>query len=82
MDQYLTNGKSRSIPKLVSFDKDGNELFQWGPRPKEAQELVLTSKQNGEEKEKYNEKLHKWYALNRGATLETEFKNILSALTA
>lgn len=32
MDRYLTNG-SRSIPKLVAFDEDGAELFQWGPRP-------------------------------------------------
>lgn len=32
MDQYLTNG-SRSIPKLVAFDEDGDVLFTWGPRP-------------------------------------------------
>lgn len=40
MDLYLADGKSRSIPKLVAFNEDGNELFQWGARPKEAQELV------------------------------------------
>src|ERR1035438_4306908 len=28
MDHYLTNG-TRSIPKLVAFDNEGNELFQW-----------------------------------------------------
>lgn len=32
MDQYLTDG-SRSIPKLVAFAEDGEELFTWGPRP-------------------------------------------------
>jgi Sec-independent protein translocase protein TatA len=30
IDNFLTNG-TRSIPKLVAFDKNGNELFQWGP---------------------------------------------------
>ena len=28
MDHYLT-GTSRSIPKLVAFSEDGQELFQW-----------------------------------------------------
>lgn len=35
MDQYLTGG-SRSIPKLVAFSEDGEELFTWGPRPEGA----------------------------------------------
>jgi hypothetical protein len=35
MDQYLTDG-SRSIPKLVAFSEDGEELFTWGPRPRAA----------------------------------------------
>ena len=35
MDQYLTDG-SRSIPKLVAFSEDGEELFSWGPRPQAA----------------------------------------------
>lgn len=37
MDQYLTDG-SRSIPKLVAFSEDGDELFTWGPRPEGAAE--------------------------------------------
>ncbi|MFB6232079.1 MAG: thioredoxin family protein [Salinibacter sp.] len=35
MDQYLTDG-SRSIPKLVAFTEEGDELFTWGPRPQGA----------------------------------------------
>ena len=38
MDLHLTN-TSRAIPKLVVFDENNNELFQWGPRPVEAQNL-------------------------------------------
>ena len=80
MDQYLTGGKSRSIPKLVAFDKDGNELFQWGPRPAEAQKLVMDLKAQGMSKSEYNEKLHLWYGRNRGKNIENEFVKLLEAL--
>ena len=39
IDRYLTNG-GRSIPKLIAFDEYGNELFNWGPRPKHIQEAL------------------------------------------
>ena len=77
MDLYLANGTSRSIPKLVAFDENGNELFQWGARPKEAQELVVRLKNQGMEKEKFLEELHLWYGRDRGRTLENELKEIL-----
>lgn len=77
MDMYLTNGKSRSIPKLVAFDKDGNELFQWGPRPKEAQLVVDLSIKNGLDKNAYLEKLHLWYSEDKGQTLEKELTVLL-----
>ncbi len=77
MDQYLTNGTSRSIPKLVAFDKDGNELFQWGPRPKAAQDLVIQWKAEGLSKDEFIEKLHLWYGRNRGKELEEEFLSLL-----
>jgi len=73
MDLYLTNGKSRSIPKLVAFDKDWNELFQWGPRPKEAQLVVEQSIKEGLDKNTYLEKLHLWYTEDKGRSLEKEF---------
>ena len=71
MDNYLTNG-TRSIPKLVAFDEEGNELFQWGARPKAAQELVSELKAQGFEKKYFLEKLHSWYARNKGIDLEKE----------
>lgn len=77
MDLYLANGTSHSIPKLVAFDEDGNELFQWGARPKEAQELITRLKNEGMEKEKFLEELHFWYGRDRGRTLENELKTIL-----
>jgi hypothetical protein len=40
MDQYLTNGKSRSIPIFIFIDRDGNEQAKWGPRAPEVQKMV------------------------------------------
>lgn len=40
MDQYLTNGKSRSIPIIVLINQQGEEVAKWGPRAREAQKLA------------------------------------------
>ena len=32
MDQYLTNGTSRSIPIFIFMDEEGKERAVWGPR--------------------------------------------------
>ena len=80
MDLYLTDGKSRSIPKLVIFDKDGNELVQWGPRPAEAQALVNKNKSEGKSKDEFIKELHLWYGRNRGENLEEEFGKIIGQL--
>ncbi|SMO94322.1 thioredoxin family protein [Melghirimyces algeriensis] len=40
MDQYLTNGKSRSIPIFIFIDQQGEEQAVWGPRAPEVQRLV------------------------------------------
>jgi hypothetical protein len=76
MDMYLTNG-TRSIPKLVVFDEAGNELFQWGARPRTAQQLVTDLKAQAFEKKYFIEKLHSWYAKNRGVDIENEILNLI-----
>jgi hypothetical protein len=78
MDAYLTNG-TRSIPKLVAFDSEGNELFQWGPRPQPAVELFHQLKESGAPREEVMQKLHLWYGRDRGRALEAEFIALLSA---
>lgn len=40
MDQYLTNGRSRSIPIFIFIDPAGEERAVWGPRAPEVQQLV------------------------------------------
>jgi hypothetical protein len=51
IDQYLTNGKSRSIPIIVFFDSEGNELGKWGPRAASVQQLVDDLRQDVPDKE-------------------------------
>ena len=79
MDLYLS-GNSRSIPKLVVFNEQGDELFQWGARPKEAQNLVIKLKSEGLSKDEYLSQLHLWYGRNRGNNLENEFIDIIGKL--
>ncbi|PAD41005.1 thioredoxin family protein [Shouchella clausii] len=40
MDQYLTNGRARSIPIIVFFDREGKEAGKWGPRAGEIEARV------------------------------------------
>lgn len=76
MDLYLTNG-TRSIPKLVAFNENGDELFQWGPRPALAKQMVAEWKKEGLSKDEFIEKLHLWYGRNRGKELEKEFIQLI-----
>lgn len=80
IDNYFKVGNPRSIPKIVGFDEDGNELFIWGPRPKFAQDLVQQLKAEGYTKEEFNKELHLWYAKNKGKELEKELVNIFRNL--
>ncbi|MCU0391582.1 MAG: thioredoxin family protein [Thermoflexibacter sp.] len=78
IEKYHTNG-SKSIPKLISFDESGRELFTWGPRPKEAQEILLEWKANphGRTWEDFEKELHTWYAKDKTIAIQTEFEEIL-----
>ncbi|MFD2046405.1 thioredoxin family protein [Ornithinibacillus salinisoli] len=58
MDQYLTNGKSRSIPIFIFIDENGNEVATWGPRAEKIQQFFDHAKENlpNKESEGYEEK--------------------------
>ncbi|MBM7694433.1 hypothetical protein JOC77_003894 [Peribacillus deserti] len=51
MDQYLTNGKSRSIPIMVLLNSQGQEAAKWGPRAPEAELQVSELKKDIPSKE-------------------------------
>jgi hypothetical protein len=74
MDQYLTNGKSRSIPIFIFIDEEGNEVAKWGPRAQKIQDLTdeartkLPDKDAEDYKEKFKEMIlfmHKSFRDNR-----------------
>jgi hypothetical protein len=78
IDAYLTNG-SRSIPKLIAINPSKfSEIAQWGPRPKEAQNIMHEfKKNNNSDKEVLYKNLQLWYAKNKG---EHTLQEILSTL--
>lgn len=80
MDRYLTAGSRRSIPVMVAFDKDANELFRWGSRPAVVQEIVMDWKRApaGKSYEDIKEEVHLWYARDKGEALQQELMELTS----
>ena len=81
IDKYRTNG-GKSIPKLVSFNQEGEELFSWGPRPLSAHHILLHWKENPLEVSKadFEKELHTWYAQDKSLSLQKEFVDIFEKL--
>lgn len=79
MDQYLTNGASRSIPILVAFDKEHNEILRWGPRPVAAQALLTAWKNNPAQSsfDDFEREMHTWYARDKGNAIQDEIRALL-----
>lgn len=77
MDQYLQNGKSRSIPKLVVANKQGEELFNWGPRPAAGQELYNHLKANDASYDTIKEEIHRWYSKDKTKSVQAELTQLL-----
>lgn len=79
MDQFLTNGRSRSIPKLICLDAESlGILGSWGPRPEITQEFYQSQKNDPEVSgKKAAENLHKWYADDATRSIQNEFLEIL-----
>ncbi|MGI9175231.1 MAG: thioredoxin family protein [Rhodothermales bacterium] len=71
MDQYLTGG-ARSIPKLVAFGEDGEEQFQWGPRPAEAQRLRDQLKAEGASSAEMTQAMLAWYDEGQWQQVDSE----------
>lgn len=80
MDKYLTNG-SKSIPKLIAFDNNGNEIFTWGPRPAQAQKLFNAWKQSNDLTwDEFEIQLHKCYTQDKGLSIQNEILKKLKLL--
>lgn len=79
MDQFLTNGRARSIPKLICLDSKTLEILgEWGPRSHEAQGLFEQMKNSDEySSQERAEKLHKWYADDKTESVQDEFITLI-----
>lgn len=76
IDQYLTNG-GKSIPKLVVLDQDGNDLFNWGPRPAEIQKKVMEMKTSDLTADEKNRVVQGWYNKDKGKSTENEIISLI-----
>jgi len=78
MDLFLTNGRSRSIPKLICLDSQTLEILgHWGPRPAGADQLYNELSQQELPYQEVSEKLHKWYADDKTKSVQSEFLGLL-----
>lgn len=80
IENYLTNG-GRAIPKLIVRDKDGKDLFTWGPRPKGAYDLVQEHKQSDLSPIERKAELQHWYNNNKGQEIQQELTELLKQHT-
>lgn len=77
IESYLTNG-AKAIPKLISRDTEGKDLFIWGPRPVAAQDLVNESKVKNIEMEQIKIDLQNWYNSDKGFQIQKEISELLN----
>lgn len=71
IDGYLTNG-TKGIPKFIVRNDSGKDLFNWGPRPKGAQELLDKMKADHADYETTKIALQNWYNKDKGVSLFNE----------
>lgn len=71
MDAHLTNGRSRSIPIVIVYDRNFREVGWWGPRPAGLQTFVLGEGGELDPDERYRH-VRRWYARDRGRTVLQE----------
>jgi hypothetical protein len=57
-----------------------NLLAQWGPRPSEAIALINNLKAAKVDMMEIKEKLHAWYAKNKGVAVQSEIIDIIAGL--
>ncbi|KIA87189.1 thioredoxin family protein [Flavobacterium sp. AED] len=81
MKLFLTN-KKKAIPKLIVIDREtGSVLDSWGPRPKEATDLINDYKNKfGIIDEKVKTELQLWYLKDKGLSTQQEVINLMQNL--
>ena len=83
MQQFLTNG-GKAIPKLIVLDSATLEVvFDWGPRPQGAKQLILDYKAaHGVVDETAKIELQKWYLHDKGTSIQNEIVEMYERVLA
>jgi hypothetical protein len=76
IDSYLTNG-SKSIPKLIMRDENGNDLAVWGPRPEECQAFFQKFVDDKADLDTMKEALQVWYNQDKGNGIQQELTKLI-----
>lgn len=76
MNAHLTNG-TQSIPILLQLDENFHLNKVWGPRPQPCIDFVQELKKSPNFQEEFKEKLHKWYADDKGMSTQIELLSLL-----
>ena len=78
MNHFLTNG-AKAIPKLIVLDKKSlNVEANWGPRPKEASDLIKNYKaQFGLIDQTAKTELQLWYLHDKGLSTQKELIDLM-----
>ena len=77
MDAHLTDGRSRSIPVVIVYDENFEEVGWWGPRPGALQEFVLGEGRKLDSEERYRH-VRLWYVRDRGRTVLEEILELFA----
>ncbi len=75
IDAHLTDGRSRSIPILIQLDENYEVVETYGPRPAEAQKLVMSILKEGGS---YSIPVHTWYAKDKQKSIQEDLMKLLS----
>lgn len=76
IESYLSDGKM-SIPKLIVRDKQGIDLFTWGPRPQKLETIYLELKNKNENIDDMKTILQKWYNDDKGKEIQEEIMELI-----
>ncbi len=76
IEQYLTNG-TKSIPKLIIRDEQGNDLAIWGPRPANCQLMYAELLKNKADFDTVKVEIQNWYNGNKGVELQQELRDLI-----
>lgn len=79
ISKYTTNG-SKSIPIVIARDENKKDVFIWGPRPSDCQELRNTLVRKNTDPESIKIQLQQWYNSNKGIQLQKELSKLLSGI--